>query len=76
MTNSLESLFKEITENTIEDRIKQWANYYFEKELLPSLIREIVSKIRIEIYENANIPEEIKIKVRFDATEIYKGKKK
>lgn len=70
--NSLEKICEKLIEDIVRDRITQWSSYYFEKELLPCLINEITSKIRTEIYTNANIPEEIKLRIRFDKSEINK----
>lgn len=48
-TNSLEEQLKNVALETIEYRVKQWAEYYFEKEFLPGLQSEIKERCLITL---------------------------
>ena len=52
--DSFTKILRERVEYIIEDRITQWAKYYFEKELLPDLIAEIKKDMHIEMYSKLN----------------------
>ena len=60
--------------DVMRDRLRTWMIYKFEKEMLPELLAEATRSIRIECYTNANIPEDIRIQLRFDKTEGAKTK--
>lgn len=46
-------------------RMEAWMKYKFEKEMLPEIIAEVTQNVRIELITNANIPEEISLRVRY-----------
>lgn len=69
---SFDQLLNQVVIDTTKDRVEQWAKYYFEKELLPALIDECTKRVRCEIFSNANIPEEIRLRVVFEKSEIKK----
>jgi hypothetical protein len=51
MNGSLLDEMKSQAENMIEMRLRQWMDYYYEKELKPSLIAEIKKEVNITAYE-------------------------
>jgi len=66
-TLTLEKYLKRKVEYIIEDRIEQWADYYFQKELLPGLIAEIKKEMHITMYSKLN---KIGFEVEYTRTEI------
>lgn len=50
---SLEEKLKQAARDVIEYRVEQWATYYFEKEFLPGLKREIQERCVITMLTSA-----------------------
>lgn len=50
MNNFSDRLEQEM-QDIIDRRVKQWASYYFEKQLLPSLLNEIKRNITLSMYD-------------------------
>ena len=68
--NSLTDILERVARDTIRDRMRTWRKYEFEKHMLPSMLAEVERGVRVELITNANVPEEIILKVRFEKTEI------
>lgn len=70
--NSLESLLLRVAKDTMRDRIRTWLNYEWEKQYLPYVLDEVTKNVRIELITNANIPDELRVGIKFIKTEIVK----
>lgn len=57
-----------VARDTMESRLQTWLNHHWDKEILPAIIREATARVRVECITNANIPEEIRVRLRFDPT--------
>jgi len=69
-TKSFQEIIQEVAEQAIEERLKSWMRYEFEKRMLPELLKEATEKVRVHCFTNANIPEEVKIMLKFESTKI------
>ncbi len=71
MTNdSLQQLLERTCRGVLEDRMKTWMKYEFEKVMLPSLLKEATERLRVECFTNANIPEELRVILKFEKTRV------
>lgn len=64
--SSLHQILQKTAEETVEQRVRDWMKYKFEKEMLPDILREVTGRVRVELVSNADIPEEIVLRVRFE----------
>ena len=62
---SLVSTLKTMAEDIVDDRVEQWARYYFEKELLPSLKAEIKERCVVQLLTSFERHNAIELKVEF-----------
>lgn len=58
-------ILDEAVKSHIDYHLEKNLDYYWEKELKPSYIKSINKRVRCEVFQNASIPEEIKIRVKF-----------
>ena len=63
--DTLETMLKKAAHDTIDRRLRSWVEYEFYKKFLPDLIEEIKKSVRIELVENAKIPKEIQLMVKY-----------
>lgn len=70
--NSLEQILLKVAQDTMRNRIRTWLNYEWEKQYLPYILDEVTKNVRIELISNANIPDEIRVGIKFVKTEIVK----
>ena len=73
LADSLSEILERVARDTIRSRMRTWLSYEFERNMLPYMLDEVTKNVRVEMITNANIPEEIVLKVRFDKTEITGG---
>ena len=71
MTNEpLQEHLERMARDLINDRMNQWAKYYFEKELLPHLKHEIQERLMVQLLTNAkNAGIEMSILFKTEATQ-------
>lgn len=62
---ALDEQLKQMAEDIITNRVKQWASYYFEKELLPHLQAEIKERLTSQILTVLERHNEFKLDVHF-----------
>lgn len=72
--NSFEQTLLEVAKDTMRTRLKAWLDYEWSKNILPIIIEEVTRNVRIECISNRNIPEEIRINLRFDPSVPLRGK--
>jgi len=55
-------------ENEVENEVENQVENEVENKMLPALLKEATENVRVEVYTNANFPEEVRLRVRFDKT--------
>lgn len=68
---SMQQEIESSIQRTARSLTQNWITFEFQK-MLPALIEEVTKQMRVDIFQNPDIPEEIKIRIKFDRTETNK----
>jgi len=60
----LSNIDKEV-KSEFESRINVWIRHEFENKMLPSLLREVRERLKLELVSMVNAPDEIKLRLKF-----------
>ena len=65
ITESLDETLKRMARDVCDNRIEQWAKYYFEKELLPALKHELKERLLVQLLTSFESHGKIELDISF-----------
>ena len=66
MYESLDEKLKKLAHDVCDNRMEQWAKYYFEKELLPALKSELKERLLVQLLTTVEQHGKIQLNISFE----------